>query len=157
MKLIITNETDYKLPKSIACALFKVARMTLVTEDGKRAMEDIPETVEVSLTITDDAGIQRTNLAYRGKDSATDVLSFPQYEVDEAIAKKSSLGDIMISVDTMAAQAKSFGHSQKREMSFLFCHGMLHLLGYDHEISEAEEKAQFARQDEVLAILDIRR
>ncbi len=157
MKLIITNETDYKLPKSLACSLFKVARMTIVTEDGKRKMEDIPENIEVSLTITDDMGIKATNVVYRGKDSATDVLSFPQYEADEEIAPKSSLGDIMISMDTMARQAKSYGHSQKREMSFLFCHGMLHLLGYDHEISDAEEKAQFARQDEVLAILNISR
>ena len=57
----------------------------------------------------------------------------------------------------MAEQAAAYGHAQKRELIFLFVHGLLHLLGYDHEISADEERRQFARQDEVLAVLKISR
>lgn len=90
-------------------------------------------------------------------DRPTDVLSFPQYQAGEAPQPHSSLGDIVISLPKMAEQAAAFDHSQKRELCFLFVHGLLHLLGYDHELSDAEERRQFARQDEVLAALGIYR
>lgn len=85
------------------------------------------------------------------------MLSFPQYQAGEAPQPHSSLGDIVISLPKMAEQAAAFDHSQKRELCFLFVHGLLHLLGYDHELSDAEERRQFARQDEVLAALGIYR
>lgn len=69
----------------------------------------------------------------------------------------SSLGDVVISLPKMAAQAAEFGHSQRRELCFLFVHGLLHLLGYDHELSPAAEQRQFARQEEILTALGIGR
>ena len=112
---------------------------------------------EVSLLLTDNPTIHRLNSSFRGVDRPTDVLSFPQYQAGEAPQPHSSLGDIVISLPKMAEQAAAFDHSQKRELCFLFVHGLLHLLGYDHELSDAEERRQFARQDEVLAALGIYR
>ena len=104
-----------------------------------------------------DEEIAEINEKYRGVARPTDVLSFPMFEADEPLCSGSSLGDLIISADTMKRQAAEYGHSEKRELCFLFVHGLLHLLGYDHEISEAEEKMQFARQDEVLDLLGITR
>ena len=67
------------------------------------------------------------------------------------------LGDIYISIPRMIEQANSYLHSEKRELSFLVVHGMLHLLGYDHTRSKEEEELQFGIQDEILDKLDIRR
>jgi len=79
------------------------------------------------------------------------------YETEEVIISPSELGDIVISAETMAAQAAEYGHSQERELTFLFIHGLLHLLGYDHELGKAEEKSMFARQEEVMKKLGLER
>lgn len=127
----------------------------------------------VTLTLTDDEGIRELNREYRSLDKPTDVLSFPMrgnegeeptitYDDDfETVEDENPedadedpfaelLGDIVISVPRMLAQAEEYGHSAERELGFLFVHGFLHLLGYDHE-SESEEKEMFAKQEEVLA------
>lgn len=132
----------------------------------------------VSLTLTDDAGIRELNKQYRGLDKPTDVLSFPmresagdeppvymddEFEVVEAEDGEWTdepddagdpfselLGDIVISVPRAVSQAEEYGHSIERELGFLFVHGFLHLLGYDHD-AEEKERAMFARQEEVLA------
>lgn len=109
------------------------------------------------MVITDDEEIHALNREYRGKDRATDVLSFPMFEADEMIFSPAELGDIVISADTMATQAAEYGHSQSRELAFLFVHGLLHLLGYDHELGEEAEKAMFARQDEIMNLLGLER
>lgn len=160
MKVVLGNETDWLLPKGWAAALLAVAAETVRTENlgqGKRAVAAVPDGLEVSLTLTDDEGIHELNREYRGVDRPTDVLSFPQFEADEEIEYGATLGDIVISLPRMAEQAASFGHSQKREFCFLFVHGLLHLLGYDHEISEDEEKLQFGRQQQILDSLGIGR
>ncbi len=160
MKLILSNETPTTLPKSWAAALLAVGAETLRTENngaGLRPAGSIPPALEVSLTLTDNPGIHKLNREFRGVDRPTDVLSFPQFAVEERIPAGATLGDIVISMPQMAAQAREYGHSQKREFCFLFVHGLLHLLGYDHEISAAAEEQQFARQREVLAALGITR
>ena len=68
-----------------------------------------------------------------------------------------ALGDIVISREKAAAQAAAYGHSELRETVFLFVHGLLHLLGFDHELGEAEEKAMFAKQDQIMQALDLPR
>jgi len=128
----------------------------------------------VTLTLTDDEGIRELNRQYRGLDKPTDVLSFSMLEGEQADIRyedeyESSeeegggwedegqagdpfsdlLGDIVISVPRAEAQAAEYGHSFERELGFLFVHGFLHLLGYDHG-NEEEEKAMFAKQEEVL-------
>lgn len=111
---------------------------------------------EVSVTLTDNAGIWQLNRDYRNVDRPTDVLSFPLF--DEAGANgKTVLGDIVISLERAAEQAEAFGHAFVREVAFLCVHSMLHLLGYDHETSPEDEADMFARQEAVLDEMGIRR
>ncbi len=103
---------------------------------------------EISLVITDDARIQELNKQYRDKDSATDVLSFPMD--DEPEDGVVMLGDIVISMDTANKQAADADIDIRRETAFLFIHGILHLMGFDHEESDEEEKEMFDLQEAVL-------
>ena len=95
---------------------------------------------EIELILTTDAEIQEVNLAHRGKDKATDVLSFPLVEMEGF-----PLGSIMISVDMAKAVALELGHSVDDEIALLFIHGVLHLLGYDHEVDDGEMREKEAQ------------
>ena len=111
---------------------------------------------ELSLTVCGDEEIRELNRLYRNKDKKTDVLSFPVSEEGEEINPDNNavmLGDIVISLDTAKEQAAEYGNTLEREISFLTIHGMLHLLGFDHEISEDEEKIMFDKQKEIIKIL----
>ncbi len=122
--------------------------------------EGYQNSCEVSITFTDDAGIRELNRKFRNIDSPTDVLSFPLFDfeggdepaVDEL---ECMLGDIVISLERAEAQAMEFGHSFEREAAFLCVHSMLHLLGYDHVGSEAEELDMRARQSAVMENLGL--
>lgn len=108
----------------------------------------------ISVSLVDNEFIHKMNREYRGIDRPTDVISFAFLDnEDRASLYKGKepvcLGDIYISVDKAREQAKEYGHSIKRELSFLFVHGLLHLLGYDH-MNEADEKVMFKLQDEIL-------
>lgn len=108
-----------------------------------------------SIVFIDDEGMHKMNKEYRGIDRTTDVLSFA-FEDNETIKLPiRMLGDIYVSIPKMKSQAVEYGHSEKRELSFLVCHGLLHLLGYDHTKSEEDEKIQFGLQDEILSSLNI--
>ena len=119
---------------------------------------------EISVLITDDGRIREINREFRNVDRPTDVLSFPMFvftpeafdpadgEIDPA-THRLPLGDIVISRDRIAAQAKEFGHSRRRELSYLLVHSVMHLLGYDH-VDEGEQKKQMRRHEEaVMAVL----
>lgn len=93
--------------------------------------------VEISVYLTDDYLIRELNKNYRGKDKATDVLSFI---IDEYVGDYRLLGEIIISIDMARRQAKEMGHSLEDEIKRLLVHGFVHLLGYDHELGEEEEK-----------------
>ncbi len=95
------------------------------------------------------------NKEYRGIDRTTDVLSFALEDNDKFKTEVRELGDIFVSIPKMKAQAEEYGHSEKRELSFLVCHGLLHLLGYDHTRSEEDEKIHFGKQEEILNDLNI--
>ena len=114
---------------------------------------------EVSVTYTDNEGIRELNAAHRNIDRATDVLSFPLFEKEELseASDGDALGDIVISLEKAREQANEYGHSFEREVAFLTVHSMLHLLGYDHEISEADEKEMFFRQEEILKTMGLLR
>ena len=117
---------------------------------------------EVSVTFLDNNGIRRINKEFRDIDRATDVLSFPMTDDDEEFTVDPetgcyNLGDIVISLEKAAEQAEEYGHSLKREVAFLTVHSMLHLLGYDHERSEDEEKEMFGKQDIVLDAMGLER
>lgn len=103
----------------------------------------------VNLIFVDDARIRSINKEHRGKDYATDVISFAYLEGDPLVSAADvfTVGDIYISVDTAEVQANEKGHSLEREMSVLFVHGMLHLFGFDHgDDAEEEEMEQWASE-----------
>ena len=93
--------------------------------------------------------IHELNKRYRGIDRPTDVISFALEDDADKIMDFRVLGDIYICIDKMQEQALSYGHSNKRELSFLTVHGLLHLLGYDHQTKE-EEELMFGLQEKIL-------
>ena len=103
-----------------------------------------------SLILTDDEEVHYLNKTYRNIDRTTDVLSFALNDGGAFPGPINVLGDIYISIPKMKEQAKEYGHSEKRELSFLAVHGLLHLLGYDHTLGEKEEKEMFDLQKEIL-------
>jgi len=117
--------------------------------------ENCADAVEVSVLLTDDEEIARLNKDYRGIDGPTDVLSFSQIE-DGGLAgfadieEEILLGDVVISIDTAQRQASEQGRALDDEIDTLLAHGILHLLGYDHENTEDAMK-MFARQEEILS------
>ncbi|MEC0179622.1 rRNA maturation RNase YbeY [Paenibacillus favisporus] len=125
---------------------------------------------EVALTFVDDKQIHELNLEYRSIDRPTDVLSFAmnesldeeldivyELEEDEELHDMPEvLGDIIISLDRAKAQSEEYGHSMKREIGFLFVHGFLHLLGYDHQDAESEAE-MMGKQEAVLAQVGLTR
>lgn len=129
--------------------------------------EKFPFDAEVSVTLTDNAAIHEMNREYRNVDRPTDVLSFPLMEYDEVRAlyesetdpdgEPAALGDIVISLEKAEAQAKEYGHSTERETAFLCVHSVLHLLGYDHELGEEQEKEMFSKQEAVLKRMKLTR
>ncbi|WP_235814514.1 rRNA maturation RNase YbeY [Propionispora sp. 2/2-37] len=116
-----------------------------------------PQT-EVSVVLVDDEYIHSLNREYRGRDCSTDVLSFALAEGEEPDIidgpEEELLGDIIISLDATIRQAEEFGHSVERELAYLTVHGMLHLLGYDHE-QEADRQDMRAAEEEVLKALHL--
>ena len=122
--------------------LYEVLEYTLEKEKEENAC--------FSVILTDDEEVHKLNKEYRGIDRTTDVLSFALNDGGAFPGPVNMLGDIYISIDKMMEQAKEYGHSEKRELSFLAVHGLLHLLGYDHTLGEKEEKEMFDLQKEIL-------
>ena len=108
--------------------------------------------VELSILLCDDAFIHPLNRDYRGKDRPTDVLSFSQRE--EGDPDDPVLGDVIISIERAQEQADDRGHTLGVELALLLVHGILHLLGYDHEIEEEAEEME-AKERELLAQLSV--
>ncbi len=122
-----------------------------------------PESASISVSFVDRKEIRRLNKEYRGVDKETDVLSFPAFEggaiPDEsqlAEDEELALGDVVICEDVCRAQAEEFGHSEEREIVYLFVHSVMHLLGYDHE-TEDEKQDMRAREEAVMELLGISR
>lgn len=103
------------------------------------------EGFSVSLLFTDDERIKELNNNYRGKDTATDVLSFSQMEGEEFGFENHFLGDIVIAVPYVTEQAKRLGHSVFEEVRYLILHGILHLMGYDHSEDEDCEMSRLEK------------
>lgn len=129
--------------------LYDVINKTLEHENAKDAY--------LSVVFVDNEEIRDINKTYRNIDKVTDVISFALEDNDEEIIGERILGDIFISIPRMKEQARVYGHSEKRELSFLCCHGLLHLLGYDHVNNKEEERIMFDLQDEILLSLNIER
>ena len=130
---------------------------TAIIEQALKTL-GIEDDVEVSCVLVDDERIHEINREYRHIDRSTDVISFAMEDNDQFYVEgmPRTLGDIFISVDHAKKQAEEYGHSLRREMCFLFTHGILHLLGYDH-MTDEQEKEMFGLQDEILGALSIER
>jgi len=164
MSVFIEIESDIELP-------FQVEKMTQVVIDATLKYVNCPYETEVNLLLTTSVNMQQFNKEHRGIDKTTDVLSFPMLEpvmfddfskLEEHLdvfhpeTGELVLGDIIISLDQVLAQAEEYGHKPKREFAFLIAHGMFHLLGYDHE-SEDESQRMEKAQKELLDQLKILR
>ena len=135
----INNEYGYQADYSY---LDGVIKRTLEKEEALNSI--------FSIIFIDNEQIRKINATYRGIDRETDVISFAFEDAkDDFSLTKRVLGDIYISIPKMQEQAKSYGHSEKRELAFLTVHGLLHLLGYDHQTKEEEER-MFGLQKEIL-------
>lgn len=129
--------------------LDKVIKKTLKLEKVKKAV--------FSITFVGNEEIKRINKEYRSIDKVTDVISFAFLDkLDFQNNKIKVLGDIYICIPKMFEQAETFNHSQKRELSFLVVHGLLHLLGYDH-IEKKDEEIMFHKQEVILNAVNITR
>ena len=130
------------------------------------AAEGVDFPCEVDVLLTNDAAIHQINRDMREVDRATDVLSFPEFDLTpgelpgEEDADPGTglvpLGDMVISMEHVAAQAKEYGHSNRRELAYLVVHSVLHLLGYDH-IEDDEAEVMEAREDAILRDLALER
>lgn len=164
MTINIDYEAERELGIDYAALADEVAEKVL-------DMEKCPYEAQINLVLTDNEEIKRVNTEFRDIQAPTDVLSFPMIpfetpadydlvEEDESYFDLDTdellLGDIMISVDKVFAQAEEYGHSVKREFCFLVAHSMLHLLGYDH-MTEEEAKVMEAKQAAALLELGITR
>ena len=120
--------------------------------------EGLPaENAEISLTFVSKEEIRELNNQYRGIDNHTDVLSFPLIEDFDFIEDDDyMLGDVVICLEKAREQAEEFGHSERREIVYLFVHSVCHLLGFDH-MEEDEKKEMRQREEEVMTLLDLER
>ena len=143
------------------CALIRKVIRTALEAEGV----DFP--CEVDVLLTDDARIHEINREMRQVDRPTDVLSFPEFDLTPGELPGAEdadpgtglvpLGDMVISMERVKAQAKEYGHTNRRELAYLTVHSVLHLLGYDH-LDEGPQKAQMrAREEAILAQLGIGR
>ena len=131
------------------------------TEDLKKLVDQIIkkfslEQAEFNIIFVDNDYIHKLNKEYRNINRATDVITFALEDNMDIKLDIRILGDIYISIDKTKEQAQEYGHSFFRELSFLTVHGMLHLLGYDHQ-NEQDEKIMFSLQDEILNEAGIKR
>ena len=150
MNCTVRNRTRDKQWREYA-PLFETIMQATLDELGKK------EEYAISVILVKKRKIHEINRDYRGIDHPTDVITFAAMEGELfAMEDEIELGDIFINVDAVVAQAEEYGHSIKREMAFLFTHGLLHLLGYDH-MEENDEKEMFALQNEILNGLGITR
>jgi probable rRNA maturation factor len=129
----------------------RTGRAALVAARSGRADVLPPATrrLEVALLLTDDATLHRLNRQYRAADRATDVLAFSQLEGAPFASPRGGtlpLGDVAISVERVRRQAEDYGHPFERELGYLYVHGLLHLLGYDHETED--ERVTMRREEE---------
>lgn len=153
--MIINQQNKVPYNRKLQDIIIKVASAT-----AKLCKQ--PRNTEVSVMIVDNSYIQELNLIYRGKNEATDVLSFAMNELgDEEPDLDFSgdiniLGDIVISLEQAQNQCEQFGHSLERELGYLVVHGMLHLLGYDHE-NEEEKKLMRKLEEKVMRDVKLER
>ena len=160
--MVKNNQKTIKVPVGIRMLIRRCCQAVLV-------MEQFPHDAEVSVSFVSNAEIRNLNRIYRKKDSVTDVLSFPMFELTpgelpedwseyrDPATHKVPLGDMAISLERAKAQAAEFGHSAEREVGYLTIHSVLHLLGYDHVDEGPMKKQMRAREEAILAEVELPR
>ena len=160
----MTLNIDKEYPGNVDFDYESIARQVV---EAALDSENCPYEAEVSLVLTTDEDIQRTNREFREIDRVTDVLSFPMFELSPGEKPRAEwadpdtgkvfLGDMVISLERANEQAEEYGHSLERELCYLTVHSVLHLLGYDH-LDEGPMKARMREREEaILAALGITR
>ena len=159
MSVLIDNrQEEIKVDEALEAFVVQVVEEVI-------AYEQCEEEFEVSISFVNNQEMRSLNKEYRNIGKETDVLSFPLVEFIEEelntededaeyIEEEIALGDIVISMEKAVEQSEEYGHSFKRELAFLLVHGMLHLLGYDHD-EEASEGEIFDKQEEILKNIKI--
>ena len=150
--IYFTNETDLNT-RGLLTDYRNISKVcqSLIGRKGK---------FEVSVTIVDLETIHSINREYRNIDRPTDVISFAFLDNDDLPPIKGApilLGDIYICKEIAIKQAEEYNHSLRRELAFLYTHGLLHLFGYDHVNNQDEEKLMFSLQDKILNKVNIKR
>ena len=150
--MFIYFDDEEKVAKKTADTMYAAAALCAREED----LDDDRLSMSVSFVSADE--IKDLNREYRGKDTVTDVLSFPQFDPYEYMQDwdEVSLGDVVICEERAHQQAAEFGHSYERELIYLFVHSCFHLLGYDHE-TEEEKRVMREKEEKIMTQLDLRR
>ena len=144
--------SDERMPSEKVTRHMEEAAALCLTQEGID-----PARAEISVTFVDCEEIRELNRIYRGKDTVTDVLSFPQYENPrESDDPVLLLGDVVICPEIAMVQAEEYGHSDERELVYLFVHSVYHLLGYDHQ-EEDETVLMREREEQILSQLGLGR
>lgn len=126
--------------------------MAKVRRDAQKYLETLKVSdVELSVALVGDAAIRRLNREWREKDKATDVLSFPAGDLPKGVPGPRPLGDVVISLDTATRMAKRHGVTMRDEVALYLAHGLLHLLGHDHELGEAQARKMARLEAKLLA------
>ncbi len=143
MNVLIVNESSHSAPRK-----FIQHWMKLVVSELKRRKVMRAEVArrELTLVFLDKKPARKINREFRGKDYATDVLSFDSME-------SSSLGELVLCPEVLKCQAKEHGLTYQQELGYMLLHGVLHLLGYDHETNEKDAQQMFCIQDGVFEVL----
>lgn len=150
--IIVDRQKEIKIPTGLRMLIRRCCNAVL-------KLEDFQGSGEVSVTLVDNQYIQSLNKQYRDKDIPTDVLSFPmskdgKYEINHDTGAQ-ILGDIVISMEKVIEQGQVYGHSLQREVAYLTAHGMLHLLGYDHENNGLEKVRMREKEEKVMELLGL--
>ncbi len=146
MQYYIDNrQSKYEITEDLEDLIEKVILESL-------SVEGLDHNYEISISLVENDEIRELNAQYRNVDSVTDVLSFPMEE--DFDFGTPILGDIIISIERAQDQAKEYGHSLEREIAYLTCHSMFHLMGYDH-MEEDEKNQMRAKEKQVMKNLKI--
>ena len=153
-KVIITNQQKaVKIPTGVRLLIRRTCNAVL-------KLEEFEGSAEISVTFVDNDQIRELNAQYRNKDIETDVLSFGmssedgKYDIDPQTGAQ-ILGDVVISMQKAVEQAQIYGHSLQREVGYLTCHSVLHLLGYDHEDNNLERIRMREKEEAVMDMLGL--
>ena len=153
IRVIITDrQKKIKIPTGLRMLMRRCCNAIL-------KFEAFEGSAEINIILVDDKEIAEINNRCRRMNSVTDVLSFPmgehgKYEINPETGAQ-MLGDIIISVETVLKQADAYEHSMRREMAYLVAHGLLHLLGYDHESSDIERVRMREKEEQVMELLGL--